>query len=203
MKKNEKRTTEFYLKGVINRLNGEVYYTSSDGVNRSIISVNDNQDCTSGEYEGITRKIWLKHVERHEGVSSTILDKTYGSFLTYLPNQEAILREGDGSLPDFIVENQSIYLLIDNYYKIGEKMINKSYSSKKIKNKKIFICNISDITDMTFYTTSGWRGECYKERVYDESRERNSFSEEQWVTVLHRSTGSVTIEKDFPFKGYL
>lgn len=53
------------------------------------------------------------------------------------------------------------------------------------------LCGLDDIVKMEFETTSGWRGECYPERVADR--------EDNWIVVLHRSTGAVTIERSFPF----
>jgi len=68
------------------------------------------------------------------------------------------------------------------------------------------LCKITEIKKLEFETGGGWHGECYPERKYNNHRcpecgkiVTPQYSENEWVCILHRSTGAVTIEREFPF----
>ncbi len=68
------------------------------------------------------------------------------------------------------------------------------------------LCEMPQVKKLEFETGGGWRGECYPERKYNNHRcpecgkiVTPQYSENEWVCILHRSTGAVTIEREFPF----
>jgi hypothetical protein len=56
------------------------------------------------------------------------------------------------------------------------------------------VCKIEEITSVSFGTTSGWFGSFHKERIYYSD---SDYNEIKWVLILHRSTKSITIHRDF------
>ena len=87
------------------------------------------------------------------------------------------------------------------------------------------LCKITEIKKLEFETGGGWHGECYPERKYKKmyvcpncgehiktkhldfcpsycdcgEHIRLQYAEKEWVCILHRSTGAITIEREFPF----
>lgn len=127
---------------------------------------------------------------------------------------------GDKTLPLLRIFTDSLYLYIYQYdegFEYPELL--------KDPVKKIKVCDLQDITKMDFSTGGGWKGECYPERKYKKTyvcpecgekiktkhldfcpsycncgeHIKLQYAENEWVCILHRSTGAITIHREFPF----
>ena len=162
------------LKGVLERLKMQIFFNTPNGV-EEVSAIKSYQSD-----ESYTHQVTLKN-------------KTLGSYLSWGNNYSVV--KGDGSSAFLEMDGENIVIVQKDYDRNYEGGFWKGSTTPQI------ICRVDDVVKMSFTTSSGWQGECYPERVYekeDEGGER-SYRESDWLVVLHRSTGSVTIERDFPF----
>lgn len=203
------------LKGCLNGCLSRLYYGiefKNESGNTCII----NAVCSGESYQSYAREVEILCANKKEKYGSRISWDRDGSWII-----------GDGSCAYLGIKDEKL-VLIQVRYDTPEMY---SGCANWPQNPEITkeICSLEQIVKMTFETSSGWFGECYRERTYNPKQKKwadsmevhcycpecgtelekpytrcprrdwKEYFEDQWVCILHRSTGAITIERAFPF----
>jgi len=144
--------------------------------------------------ESYARKVWL-HPEPEEAEEFLLGERSlrkepevFGSHRWWSGDTDRLV--GEGSAACLKVRGNSLVVVQQSYNEAEEEGSWNGPTERKI-------CSVDSIVKMEFETTSGWRGECYPERVYPGGFDYwdQPFTEGLWICILHRSTGAVTIDR--------
>lgn len=199
------------LNGCLSRLYYGIEYVNESGNTCTINAV-----CSGESNQSYACEVEILYAGKKE---------EYGSCISWDRNDSWII--GDGSRAYLAVKDKKLVLIQvryntpEMYSECAEWPDNPQISKE--------ICSLEQIVKMTLETSSGWRGECYRERTYNLKQKKwadsmevhcycpecgaeiekpyiqcpngdwKEYFEDQWVCILHRSTGAVTIERVFPF----
>lgn len=160
--------------GVMERLRHSIYYRDVSEKGNTVIRVVDS----------------LQDGEAFYNSEVTYLGKKTGSFRNW--DSEGSWTVGDGYAYWLRFEENKIRIYRSRF---SERDIEVPEGTEMFAE----VCDIEDVVKMSFFTTSGWHGECYPIRTTTPKKGSQFKEDENWGTVFHRSTGSVTFT-DFPLE---